>query len=156
MQKVLTSPILPTTGQKDNILFAVSRGLLSGTSETTFSPDDAMTKGMFIAALGRLAGVDPAGYQTGTFTDVKADADYAPYVNWAVSKGIVDGTSDTTFSPDSSITREQMAVIMKNYAAKLGYVVPKTLSCDLCGQRKYQQLGKESGQVHAAGRSPGR
>ncbi len=112
---------------KDNILFAVSRGLLSGTSETTFSPDDAMTKGMFIAALGRLAGVDPAGYQTGTFTDVKADADYAPYVNWAVSKGIVDGTSDTTFSPDSSITREQMAVIMKNYAAKLGYAVPKTL-----------------------------
>ena len=112
---------------KDNILFAVSRGLLSGTSETTFSPDDAMTKGMFIAALGRLAGVDPAGYQTGTFTDVKADADYAPYVNWAVSKGIADGTSDTTFSPDSSITREQMAVIMKNYAAKLGYAVPKTL-----------------------------
>ncbi len=112
---------------KDNILFAVSRGLLSGTSETTFSPDDAMTKGMFIAALGRLAGVDPAGYQTGTFTDVKTDADYAPYVNWAVSKGIVDGTSDTTFSPDSSITREQMAVIMKNYAAKLGYAVPKTL-----------------------------
>lgn len=112
---------------KDNILFAVSRGLLSGTSETTFSPDDAMTKGMFIAALGRLAGVDPAGYQTGTFTDVKADADYAPYVNWAVSKGIVDGTRDTTFGPDSSITREQMAVIMKNYAAKLGYAVPKTL-----------------------------
>ncbi len=112
---------------KDNILFAVSRGLLSGTSETTFSPDDAMTKGMFIAALGRLAGVDPAGYQTGAFTDVKADADYAPYVNWAVSKGIVDGTSDTTFGPDSSITREQMAVIMKNYAAKLGYAVPKTL-----------------------------
>lgn len=112
---------------KDNIFFAVSRGLLNGTSETTFSPDTGMTRGMFVTALGRLAGIDPADYSTGKFTDVKADADYAPYVNWAASKGIVSGTTDTTFAPDSQITREQMAVILKNYAAKLGYIIPKTL-----------------------------
>ena len=80
-----------------------------------------------MTALGRLAGIDPADYQTGKFTDVKADAYYAPYVNWAASKGIVSGTTDTTFAPDSQITREQMAVILKNYAAKLGYTIPKTL-----------------------------
>lgn len=112
---------------KDNILFVVSRGLFSGTSETTFSPDAGMTRGMFVTALGRLAGINPDSYRTGKFTDVKADADYAPYVNWAASKGIISGTTDTTFAPDSQITREQMAVILKNYAAKLGYTIPKTL-----------------------------
>ena len=112
---------------KEHILFTVSRGLFSGTSETTFSPNTTLTRGMFVTALGRLAGINPADYQTRKFTDVKADAYYAPYVNWAVSKGIVSGTTSSTFAPDSNITREQMAVIMKNYADKMGYSIPKTL-----------------------------
>ena len=112
---------------KDNMLFVVSRGLLSGTSATTFSPNTGMTRGMFVTALGRLAGVDPADYQTSMFTDVKEDAYYAPYVNWAAKTGVVSGTTDTTFAPDTNINREQMAVIMKNYATKLGYTIPKTL-----------------------------
>ena len=113
---------------KEHILFAVSRGLFSGTSKTTFSPNTTLTRGMFVTALGRLAGIDPADYQNGKFTDVKANAYYAPYVNWAASKGIVSGTTSSTFAPDSSITREQMAVIMKNYADKMGYSIPKTLA----------------------------
>ena len=111
----------------DNILFAASRGLLSGTSDTTFSPDTGMTRGMFVTALGRLAGINPDSYQTGKFTDVKADAYYAPYVNWAAQNGIMEGVTATTFAPDTNINREQMAVIMKNYAAKLGYDLPQTL-----------------------------
>ncbi|MBS5333819.1 MAG: S-layer homology domain-containing protein, partial [Subdoligranulum variabile] len=111
----------------DNILFAASRGLLSGTSDTTFSPGTGMTRGMFVTALGRLAGINPDSYKTGKFTDVKADAYYAPYVNWAAQTGIVTGVTATTFAPDTNINREQMAVIMKNYAAKLGYDLPQTL-----------------------------
>lgn len=112
---------------KEHILFTVSRGLFSGTSETTFSPNTTLTRGMFVTALGRLAGINPADYQNRKFTDVKADAYYAPYVNWAASKGIVSGTTSSTFAPNSNITREQMAVIMKNYADKMGYSIPKTL-----------------------------
>nr|WP_329752440.1 S-layer homology domain-containing protein [Clostridium sp. CM74B_53] len=111
----------------DNILFVASRGLLSGTSDTTFSPNTGMTRGMFVTALGRLAGINPDSYKTGKFTDVKADAYYAPYVNWAAQTGIVTGVTATTFAPDTNINREQMAVIMKNYAAKLGYDLPQTL-----------------------------
>ena len=111
----------------DNILFAASRGPLSGTSDTTFSPGTGMTRGMFVTALGRLAGINPDSYKTGKFTDVKADAYYAPYVNWAAQTGIVTGVTATTFAPDTNINREQMAVIMKNYAAKLGYDLPQTL-----------------------------
>lgn len=111
----------------DNILFAASRGLLSGTSDTTFSPNTGMTRGMFVTALGRLAGINPDSYKTGKFTDVKADAYYAPYVNWAAQNGIVEGVTATTFAPDTNINQEQMAVIMANYAKKLGYDLPKTL-----------------------------
>ena len=111
----------------DNILFVASRGLLSGTSDTTFSPGTGMTRGMFVTALGQLAGINPDSYKTGKFTDVKADAYYAPYVNWAAQTGIVTGVTATTFAPDTNINREQMAVIMKNYAAKLGYDLPQTL-----------------------------
>ena len=112
---------------KEHILFTVSRGLFSGTSKTTFSPNTTLTRGMFVTALGRLAGINPADYQNRNFTDVNANAYYAPYVNWAASKGIVSGTTSSTFAPDSNITREQMAVIMKNYADKMGYSIPKTL-----------------------------
>ena len=111
----------------DNILFVASRGLLSGTSDTTFSPGAGMTRGMFVTALGRLAGINSDSYKTGKFTDVKADAYYAPYVNWAAQNGIVTGVTATNFAPDTNINREQMAVIMKNYAAKLGYDLPQTL-----------------------------
>ena len=109
---------------EDNIIFVASRGLLTGTGNNQFSPNTGMTRGMFVTALGRLAGIDPADYKTGKFTDVKADAYYAPYVNWAAEKGIVNGTTATTFSPDTNITREQMAVIMAGYAKKLGYELP--------------------------------
>ena len=112
---------------KEHILFTVSRGLFSGTGKTTFSPNTTLTRGMFVTALGRLAGIDPADYKNGKFTDVKTDAYYAPYVNWAASKGIVGGTTSSTFAPDTNINREQMAVIMKNYADKMGYSIPKTL-----------------------------
>ena len=44
---------------------------------------------------------------------MKADAYYAPYVNWAAQTGIVEGITATTFAPDTNINREQMAVIMK-------------------------------------------
>ena len=110
---------------KADIDFVVSRGLFSGTSETTFSPDSTITRGMFVTALGRLAGIDPVGYPSSSrFTDVPATAYYAPFVEWAASKGIVSGTGEGSFSPDAAITREQMALIMRQYADKLGYTLP--------------------------------
>lgn len=110
---------------KADIDFAASRGMLDGTSDTAFSPDTAITRGMFVMALGRLAGTDPAAYAfSERFSDVPADAGYAPYAVWAASQGIVNGTGTDTFSPDRAITREEMAVIMQRYAEKLGYILP--------------------------------
>ena len=111
---------------KDDIEFVAARGLLSGTGSNQFNPNTGMTRGMFVTALGRLAGVSADSYKTGKFSDVRADAYYAPYVNWAAEKGVVSGTTATTFAPDQPVTRQQMAVIMANYAKAMNYTVPKT------------------------------
>ena len=110
---------------KPDIDFVVSRGLFSGTSDTTFSPNSTITRGMFVTALGRLAGIDPAAYPSSSrFTDVAMTEYYAPFVEWAASKGIVNGAGANTFEPGRAVTREEMAVIMRRYADKLGYTLP--------------------------------
>ena len=109
---------------KADIDFAASRGLLAETGEATFTPDGTMTRGMFVAALGRLAGIDPAAYPSSRFSDVAVTAYYAPYVEWAFSNGIIIGAGEKTFAPDAAVTREEMAIMMKRYAAVMGYILP--------------------------------
>lgn len=109
---------------KDNIIFAASRDLLSGTGKRQFSPDAGITRGALAAALGKMAGIDPADYKTGKFIDVPATASYAPYVNWAAGTGIISTTNKITFAPDAGVTREQLAVILTNYAKTMGYDLP--------------------------------
>ncbi|MEA5011075.1 MAG: S-layer homology domain-containing protein [Angelakisella sp.] len=110
---------------KEDIAFVASRGLLSGTSKTTFSPNTAMTRGMFVTALGRLANADVSGYEKSSFTDVKSDDYHMGYVEWANKNNIVKGIGDGKFAPDQSITREQMAVILQSYAKAIGFTLPK-------------------------------
>ncbi|WP_180270762.1 S-layer homology domain-containing protein [Sporanaerobium hydrogeniformans] len=111
---------------KESIDYVVGRGLLYGTSETTFSPNSAMTRGMLVTALGRLAGVDTKVYATNSFTDVKTDNAFRPYIEWAYKKGIVQGTGNGKFEPDRAITREEIAVIFANDAKATGYTLPIT------------------------------
>ena len=79
---------------------------------------------MLVTALGRLAGVDVSGYKTSSFTDVKADAYYMGYVEWASQTGILSGTGAATYAPEAAISREQMAVVLANYAQTIGYSLP--------------------------------
>lgn len=111
----------------EHILFAACRGLLAGVSETAFAPDAPLTRGMLAVALGRLAGVDPALYSANSFTDVAAQADYTPYVNWAAQTGIMSGSGRNTFLPEGTVTRGQLAVILKNYAEKTGISLPAAI-----------------------------
>ena len=101
---------------KEDIDFVVSRGLFGGTSDTTFSPDNTMTREMFVTVLGRLANVNVESYNESSFADVKSHAYYMGYIEWASKNNIVKGIGNGNFAPDQSITREQMAVIIMNYA----------------------------------------
>lgn len=109
---------------KGSIDYVVGRGLFSGTSKTTFAPGTAMTRAMLVTALGRLAGVDTKAYTKSSFTDVKADSLFRPYIEWAYGKGIVQGTESSRFAPDGAITREEIAVIIANFAKATGYKLP--------------------------------
>ncbi len=95
--------------------YTAEKGLFSGTGNGQFSPDKTMTRGMFVTVLGRMDGGAENTTAAGGFTDVDADAYYAPYVSWASANGIVNGTGNGTFSPDRDISREQMCVIFVRY-----------------------------------------
>ena len=111
---------------KNSIVYVVDRGLLMGTSETTFAPDAAVTRGMLMTVLGRLAEVDAKVYDKSSFIDVANDKYYAPYIEWAYNKGIVVGIGNQKFVPDRAVTREEIAVIFTNYAKETGYTLPIT------------------------------
>lgn len=102
----------------------VEKGLFSGMTDTTFGPDVAMTRAMFVTVLGRMSNVNTTSYSSSKFSDVPADSWFGPYVNWAAQQGIVSGLTSTTFGPNDPITREQMAVILVNYAKVAGVVLP--------------------------------
>lgn len=98
-----------------------TQGLFNGTDTNEFSPNDPMTRGMFVTVLGKASQVDASRYNSSQFADVPSDAYYAPYVTWAAGKGVVSGTSPTTFSPDKAITREDMATMLYRYVEAYGY-----------------------------------
>ncbi len=77
--------------------YAVGEGLFSGTSAATFSPNEPMTRGMFVTVLGHKAKIDPAQYTESSFSDVKAGKWYAPFVEWAAQNGIVNGVCGVSF-----------------------------------------------------------
>ena len=100
----------------DSIRYVYEHELMYGTTDTTFAPDDALTRGMFVTMLYRMEGKPEATGNT-SFTDVPAGAYYADAVAWASANGVVYGTSETAFSPEGKITREQMAAMMRRYAS---------------------------------------
>ena len=92
------------------VLWAVENGITTGTSETTFSPNESCTRAQCVTFLYRAVG--SAATAKASFTDVSADAYYAPAVAWAVEKGVTEGTSATTFSPDAACTRAQIVTFL--------------------------------------------
>ena len=95
--------------------WAVSNEITNGTSDTTFSPDEGCTRAQVVTFLWRAAGKpDPASSES-PFSDVKPDAYYYNAVLWAVEKGITNGTSDKTFSPDETCTRAQIVTFLWRY-----------------------------------------
>ena len=96
------------------VLWAVEKGITNGTSETTFSPDQTCTRAHAVAFLYRMSGSPAAAGST--FSDVAADAYYRTAVAWAVEKGITNGTSGTTFSPDDTCTRGQIVTFLYRLA----------------------------------------
>lgn len=99
----------------DDVKYVQENKLMTGTSETEFSPTGATTRGMIVTILWRVEG-EPIVYGK-AFEDVSSDAWYGKAVAWASNNQIVSGYSETTFGSNDTATREQLATIMYRYAS---------------------------------------
>lgn len=107
------------------IQYVYDKGLMGGTSDTTFAPDVTLNRSMLATILYRLEG-EPAVNGSATYTDVAADAYYAKAVSWATENKIVSGYGNGFFGPADNITREQMAAMLYRYASYKGYDVSRS------------------------------
>ena len=94
------------------VLWAVEKGITTGTSATTFRPDQTCTRGQIVTFLWRYNEQPEPTKMDNPFTDVPVDQYYYKAVLWAVEKGITKGTSADKFSPDSTCTRAQIVTFL--------------------------------------------
>ena len=122
-------------------LYCNENGFITGTSATTFSPNTELTRAMFVQILARLDGADLNSITyKGKFTDVKEENWFAKAVQWAVDNNLTGGTSETTFSPNAPVTREQLATFFFAYSKFIGDDTSKAAELD-----KYTDADQISG-----------
>ena len=120
--------VTPNAWYKDAVQYAYDSGLMTGVSANEFAPEATTTRAMIVSMLARLEGVESA--ESAGFADVAANDWYATAVNWAAASGITSGTGDGNFSPNTAITREQLAAILMNYAQYKGQDVSARATLD--------------------------
>ena len=112
---------------KGAVDFVVSHGMFAGTSVDVFEPETTMSRAMLACVLYQLEDAPESG--TPQFYDVAPDAWYADAVAWAAGAGLVAGTG-SGFEPDEAVTREQIAVILYQYAHAMGLDIAIRASLD--------------------------
>lgn len=103
----------------EDVKYVNEKKLMTGTSDTTFSPNIPTTRGMIVTILWRIEG-EPISSGNNHFKDVKNDLYYYTPVIWAAENNIVSGYDDVTFGADDNITREQLATILYRYTSYKG------------------------------------
>ena len=106
----------------DAIDYCYSYGFIAGVQKDSFGVDTPVTRGMFITVLARIAGVDTLGDANKTttkFDDVKSGKYYTNAIKWASENGVVSGITEKEFKPDAHIERQQLCVMIVNFAKYL-------------------------------------
>lgn len=110
--------------QQDPVSWMAAQGITTGTTATTYSPANPVTRGDLAALLHRLAGSPSAPAPT-QFPDVTKPWQITP-VGWMLQQGITTGTTPTTFSPDNTVTRGQLATFFYRYKGSPPVVIDPT------------------------------
>ena len=95
--------------------YVYNAGYMVGTSDTTFSPYDSLTRAQLVTILYRMAG-EPETTESMDFSDVAEGKYYENAVKWAAQEGIAYGYGDGTFRPNAEVTREELVVFLYRYA----------------------------------------
>lgn len=99
----------------DSINFATDNNYMVGATSTTFQPTSVTTRGALVYALYQMDGARSTAGMSMPFTDVSSSAYYYNAVKWGKYYGIVAGTSSTTFDPNTSVKRQDVAVFYYRY-----------------------------------------
>ena len=138
----------PSDWAHDGIDYVLSEGLFQGHPGGIFAPEENMNRAMFVTVICRLGdrfgifkdigaatlpendaaeenGTEEAlpeeeSPETGRFSDVPLNEWFAEYVERAAEAGLIEGTSETTFEPESPLTRAQLATLMFRFTAEYG------------------------------------
>lgn len=109
--KIFFEDVVSTAWYNDAVTFLSARGITTGTSAGTFSPNTVLTRGQFIVLLMRAYGIEPDKNTTDNFDDA-GNAYYTNYLAAAKKLGISSGVGDNKFAPDSEITRQDMFTLL--------------------------------------------
>ena len=107
----------------DAINYVSDNGIMFGTTQTLFSPNDSLSRAMAITVLYRISGDNGTYNQASVFTDVSPTAYYYKALGWAVANNIAAGVTSTTFNPNGTVTREQFVSFIYRYARYKGYAL---------------------------------
>lgn len=100
-----------------SVAWAIEQGITTGTTDTTFCPEDVCTRGQIITFLARFAGAKDAGTKS-TFSDVKPTEFFAAAVKWAEDNGIVESTTSKTFAPYANCNRADVVTFLYRWMVK--------------------------------------
>ena len=103
----------------DSVCYAYARGLMQGTDNKIFSPQEITSRATIVTILWRMEN-EPVITSNNYFSDVADDMWYKDAVTWAAENGIVEGY-EGNFDPENAITREQLASVLYRYAKHKNY-----------------------------------
>ncbi len=117
--KVSFTDVADTAWYYNAVSYLASRGITSGTGDTTFSPDATLTRGQFITLLLRAYGVEADENAEDNFSDAGSSY-HTGYLAAAKRLGISSGVGDNKFAPDKEITRQEMFTLLYNALKVIG------------------------------------
>lgn len=127
----------------DSVHFVATRGVMSGTSEKVFSPDNPATRGTIALIIKNIDGPSEKTYWS--YLDVPEDSWYAEAVAWCSEAGVMEGYGGGYFGPDDSITREQLVSILYRYAQYKNFSNMETTGVELLEYKDYADISGYAG-----------
>lgn len=109
----------------ESISYLKKKGVVSGSTDGLFHPDNKVTRAEFVKMLCGVAGGTPGGSHP--FADVDSKKWYSKYVAWGYRSKVISGVSAKKFAPEEPVTREQICVMLVRLADKKGVALPKTV-----------------------------
>jgi hypothetical protein len=105
---------------KNAIEQLAEREIITGTTDSTYAPNDTVTRAQFAAIVTRGLGLPQKTSASVVYADVPMNAWYRSAVATAADYGLVTGTPDNTFNPLGSITRQEASVMIARAAQLVG------------------------------------